>query len=75
LIAAAINFPLFFLFCIPGELRNLSMLYVPILFLMLANLEAWQRSPGPQAAVQSVECAEASLLPSPISMDSRQAAE
>lgn len=28
LVAAAINLPLFLLFCAPGELRNLSMLYV-----------------------------------------------
>jgi hypothetical protein len=55
LTAAVINFPLYFLFCVPGELRNLSMLYISILFLMLANLEAWQRSLGPQYAVQNMD--------------------
>jgi hypothetical protein len=75
LIAAAINFPLYFLFCIPGELRNLSMLYVPILFLMLANLEAWQRSLGPQPGVQSMDYAKTDLLPRHRSIESRQVAE
>jgi hypothetical protein len=44
-IAAAINFPLYFLFCSPGEMRDLSMLYVVFLLLIAANLtaefEAW----------------------------------
>ncbi len=41
LIAALINLPLYFLFCYPGELRDLSMLY-PIFFIALAfNLHAW----------------------------------
>lgn len=75
LIAAAINFPLYFLFCVPEELRNLSMLYVPILFLMLANLGAWQRSPGPQAAAQSTDFATTDPLPRHISMESRQSAK
>lgn len=35
LIAAAINFPLWILFCYPGELRNLSMLY-PTFILILS---------------------------------------
>ena len=35
MIAASINFPLWILFCYPGELRNLSMLY-PTLVLMLS---------------------------------------
>jgi hypothetical protein len=39
-IAAAINFPLFFLFCSPGELRNLSMLYIVFLLLLAVNLTA-----------------------------------
>jgi hypothetical protein len=37
-IAALINFPLYFLFGTPGELRNLSMLYVTLLMLLAANL-------------------------------------
>lgn len=39
-IAAVINFPLYFLFCGPGELRNLSFLYVPFLLLLAANIDA-----------------------------------
>lgn len=38
-IAAAINFPLFFLFCAPGEMRDLSMLYIVFMSLMAAMLE------------------------------------
>ena len=40
-IAAAINLPLFILFGYPGELRNLSMLYVTLLLLIAENLRAW----------------------------------
>jgi len=40
-IAAAINFPLYVLFCAPGELRNLSMLYVVLLVVLATNLEEW----------------------------------
>ncbi len=39
LIAAAINIPLYLLFCYPGELRNLSMLYVVLLLCIAANLD------------------------------------
>lgn len=39
MIAAAINFPLFFLFCGPGELRNLSFLYITFLLVMAVNLD------------------------------------
>ena len=46
-LASAVNFPLYFLLGSPGELRALSMLYTPILFLMLANLDAWQRAAQP----------------------------
>jgi len=38
LIAAAINIPLFLLFCAPGELRDLSMLSIALLLLIAANL-------------------------------------
>jgi hypothetical protein len=37
-IAAAINLPLYIFFCNPGELRNLSMLYVVLLLLIAANV-------------------------------------
>jgi hypothetical protein len=40
-IAAIINFPLYFLFCYPGEFRNLSLLYVTLLLLLAANLTEW----------------------------------
>jgi hypothetical protein len=40
-IAAAINFPLFIFFCAPGELRDLSMLYLTFLLLLAANLTEW----------------------------------
>lgn len=44
LIAALINIPLFLLFCQPGELRDLSMLYVSLLFILAFNLEEWMGS-------------------------------
>lgn len=37
-IAAAINLPLYIFFCNPGELRNLSMLYIVLLLVVAANL-------------------------------------
>ena len=37
-IAAGINFPLYFLFCAPGELRDLSMLYVTFMLSLAVNL-------------------------------------
>ena len=40
-IAAAINLPLYVLFCSPGELRNLSMLYVTFLLVLAVNLSDW----------------------------------
>jgi hypothetical protein len=40
-IAAAINFPLFFLFCAPGELRNLSLLYLAFLVTLATMLSSW----------------------------------
>lgn len=42
LFCLCINGPLFFLFCAPGELRDLSMLYVPMLLLIAANLTQWE---------------------------------
>ena len=40
-IAAAINLPLYLLFCWPGELRDLSMLYVVLLLVLAVNLNHW----------------------------------
>ena len=40
-IAAIINIPLYFLFCAPLELRDLSMLYITFLLLLAANLSQW----------------------------------
>jgi hypothetical protein len=37
-IAAAINIPLFLLFCSPGEIRDLSLLYVVFMLLIAVNL-------------------------------------
>ena len=42
-LAAAINIPLYLLFCEPGELRNLSMLYVTLAVLMAACWSQWMR--------------------------------
>lgn len=44
-IAAAINVPLFLLFCYPGELRDLSMLYIVFLLLVAGNLNEWLVAP------------------------------
>jgi hypothetical protein len=40
-IAAIINVPLYVLFCEPGELRDLSLLYVTLFLLIAANLTEW----------------------------------
>jgi hypothetical protein len=40
-IAAAINFPLYFLFCSGGELRDLSLLYIVFLLVLAVDLNAW----------------------------------
>jgi hypothetical protein len=44
LICAVINFPLFFLFCAPEELRNLSMMYVSLVMLFAVGLRRWIKS-------------------------------
>lgn len=41
LVALAINVPLYFFFCEPLELRDLSMLYVTLIALLAANLSEW----------------------------------
>lgn len=54
LIAALINLPLYFLFCFPGELHDLSMLY-PIFFIALAfNLNSWILTSGSSTAINQL---------------------
>ncbi len=43
-ICAVINFPLFFVFCAPEELRNLSLLYLTLTVLIAFNLMRWIRA-------------------------------
>jgi hypothetical protein len=43
MIAAAINIPLYFLFCAPGELRDLSMLSIVVLMCIAVNLNQWMQ--------------------------------
>jgi hypothetical protein len=52
IIAAAINLPLYFLFCEPGELRDLSMLYIVFMLLLAVNLavEVKEVESGPPTA-------------------------
>jgi hypothetical protein len=45
-IAATINIPLYFVLCAPGELRDLSMLYITLLFLLAANVNRWMEDKG-----------------------------
>jgi len=40
-VAAAINLPLFILFCAEGEMRNLSMLYVAFVVLLSGAVQRW----------------------------------
>jgi hypothetical protein len=42
LIGAGVNLPLFVLFCAPGELRNLSLMFVGFVVLSGHALQAWQ---------------------------------
>ncbi|WP_175108570.1 hypothetical protein, partial [Pararobbsia alpina] len=44
IICAVINFPLFFVFCAPEELRNLSLLYITLTVLIAFNLKRWIRA-------------------------------
>jgi hypothetical protein len=43
-IAAAINVPLYIVFCYPGELRDLSLLFVTLLALLATQLDQWIQS-------------------------------
>src|ERR1017187_10131407 len=52
-IAAAINVPLYLLFCAPGELRNLSMLYIAFLVVLAVNLNDWICSSGQAGSLQT----------------------
>lgn len=45
-LALAINVPLFVLFCSPGEMRNLSMLYPSLLCVLALALAKWLAPPG-----------------------------
>ncbi|MGY6268844.1 hypothetical protein ACXIUT_04070 [Achromobacter denitrificans] len=49
-LALAINLPLFLLFCSPGEMRNLSMLYPALLCLTALALNCWLRPQDDRAA-------------------------
>jgi hypothetical protein len=49
-IAAAINVPLYVLFCVPGETRDLSMLYISLLVCLAVNLGNWTRQSEHQVA-------------------------
>jgi hypothetical protein len=44
-IGTVIIVPLYILFCTPGELRNFSLLYVTLTFLIAANLTEWMGNP------------------------------
>jgi hypothetical protein len=54
-IAAAINIPLYLLFCFPGELRDFSLLYEVFLLVIACNLNGWFALSSQQehAALQS----------------------
>ena len=51
--AAAINIPLYVLFCAPGELRDLSLLYIVFLVIMAVNLKGWIEDSGQASVLQT----------------------
>lgn len=55
LIAAAINVPLYFLFCAPGELRDFSLLYIFFLLTLAYNLSEWLDNPIQASAIRISE--------------------
>jgi hypothetical protein len=64
-IAAAINLPLFLLFCAPGETRDFSLLYMVFLLLVAVNFAAEMKDPdasdptgAPQETQETQECLE-----------------
>lgn len=52
-LAAAINIPLYLVFCTPGELRDLSLLYIVLLAVVAVNLKMWLDNLGEEG--QSAE--------------------
>lgn len=54
-VALAINLPLFVLFCSPGELRNLSMLYPSLLCLTALSLSKWLALPASASPAHAVQ--------------------
>ncbi|MCY1548064.1 hypothetical protein D9M68_841520 [compost metagenome] len=46
-LALAINLPLFLMFCSPGEMRNLSMLYPSLLGLLAMAMTVWMHAAAP----------------------------
>lgn len=48
-IAAAINVPLYLLFCMPGEFRDLSLLFISFLLILAVNLQQWIESSSAKA--------------------------
>jgi hypothetical protein len=53
-IAAAINVPLFLLFCSPGEMRDLSMLDLVFLLVLAGNLNRWFEGDGRAEGLRAV---------------------
>jgi hypothetical protein len=53
-IAAVINVPLYILFCQPGELRDLSLLFITFVLMLGFSLEEWIRSTRPNLLYSSV---------------------
>ena len=50
-IAAVINVPLYLLFCMPGEFRDLSLLFIAFLLVLAVNLQQWIESSGAKSAL------------------------
>ena len=61
-IAVAINLPLWFLFCYPGELRDLSLIYGAFLLLLTTNLDQWIKEENTVKTSQRVESTPADEL-------------
>jgi len=54
-IAAAINIPLYFVFCMPGEMRDLSMLYIVFMSLLAATFANETKEMSPSALEDSAQ--------------------
>jgi len=48
--AAAINVPLYLLFCMPGEFRDLSLLFMAFLLILAVNLQQWIEASSAKAS-------------------------